>query len=364
MKSTNILILVLALMMIGVASAEVTLQTGPGYTGSVYTTGSIYVDSSPPGATAVLDGGVAYLFSPGTFTAVAPGMHNIILAKPGYQTTSTDVTVSVGETKNVIVTLDRVLNPGGISVSSNPRGVGLYVDGIYQGKTDQIVGNLAPGPHLVILSEAGYEPWSQMVSVAGGQVVSVTATLVAEVNPDHGDLQVSSTPTGASVFVNGNYKGFTPVDDSLDINDLAPGAYTLEVKKSGFQDYSTQVTIEAGKKVQVHAQLTPAPVTPATATAEIVSTPSGAEVYVNTVFLGITPLSFQNVTPGTYTVEIRMQGYTPYSTTGQVVGGQNIQISAALAPAVTPPTQAPVSPLLAVTGLTIAGLAIVLRKQR
>jgi hypothetical protein len=363
MKTTHVLILVLALVMIGGASAEVTLQTGPGYTGSVYTTGSIYVDSSPPGATAVLDGGVAYLFTPGTFTAVAPGMHNVILAKPGYQTISTDVTVSIGETRNVIVTLDRVLNPGGISVSSTPKGVGLFIDGIYQGKTDQIVGNLAPGPHLVSLSEAGYEPWSQMVSVASGQITTVTATLTAEVNPDTGDLQVTSTPTGASVFANGNYKGFTPVDDSLDINDLAPGAYTLEVKKSGFQDYSIQVTVDAGKKVQVHAQLTPAPVTPATATAEIVSSPSGAEVYVNTVFLGITPLSFQNVTPGTYTVEIRMQGYTPYSTTGQVIGGQNIQISAALAPAATPPTQAPVSPFLAVTGLTIAGLAIVLRKQ-
>jgi len=364
MKSTHILILVLALMTIGVASAEVTLQTGPGYTGSVYTTGSIYVDSSPPGATAVLDGGVAYLFTPGTFTAVAPGMHNVILAKPGYQTTSTDVTVSVGETGNVIVTLDRVLNPGGISVSSTPKGVGLFVDGIYLGKTDQIVGNLAPGPHLVVLAEAGYEPWSQMVPVAGGQVVSVTATLVAEVNPDHGDLQVSSTPTGASVFVNGNYKGFTPVDDSLDINDLAPGSYTLVVKKSGFQDYSTQVSIEAGKRVLEHAQLQSAPVTPDTATAEIVSNPSGAEVYVNTVFLGITPLSFQNVTPGTYTVEIRMQGYTPYSTTGQVVGGQNIQISAALAPAATPTTEAPISPLPAVAGLAVAALTVVLRKQR
>ncbi|MCG7855164.1 MAG: PEGA domain-containing protein, partial [Methanoregulaceae archaeon] len=178
-----------------------------------------------------------------------------------------------------------------------------------------------------------------------------------------GDLQVTSTPTGASVFVNGNYKGFTPVDDSLDINDLAPGTYTVVVKKSGFQDYSTQVTIEAGKKVQMHAQLQTAPVTPTTATAEIVSTPSGAEVYVNNVFLGITPLSFQNVTPGTYAVEIRMEGYTRYSTTGQVVGGQNIQISAALAPAATSPTPAPVSPLLAVTGLTVAALAVVLRKR-
>ncbi|NYT17937.1 MAG: PEGA domain-containing protein [Methanomicrobiales archaeon] len=364
MKNSHVLILVLALMMIGVASAEVTLQTGPGTTASVYTTGSIYVDSSPPGATAVLDGGVAYLFTPGTFTAVAPGTHNIIVAKPGYQTTLKDFSVAIGETSNVIVTLERVINPGGISVSSTPKGVGLFVDGISQGKTDQIVGNLAPGSHLVSLSEAGYEPWSQMVSVAAGQVTTLTATLTAEVNPDTGDLQVTSTPTGASVFVNGNYKGFTPVDDSLDINDLAPGTYTVVVKKSGFQDYSAQVSVEAGKLVQMHAQLQTAPVTPTTATAEIVSTPSGAEVYVNSVFLGITPLSFQNVTPGTYTVEIKMQGYTPYSTTGQVVGGQNIQISAALAPAAPPTTVAPVSPLLVVTGLSVAGLAVVLRKQR
>lgn len=364
MKSIYLPIFVLFLLMIGGASAEVTLQTAPGSTGSVYSTGSIYVDSFPPAATAVLDGGAEYLSTPGTFTALAPGMHNIILAKPGYQTAMKDVTVSIGETSNVIVTLETVINPGGISVSSTPRGVGLSIDGIYQGKTDQIVGRLAPGSHLVSLSEAGYEPWSQIVAVSGGQITTVTATLTAEVNPDTGDLQVTSTPTGASVFVNGNYKGFTPVDDSLDINDLAPGTYTLVVKKSGFEDYSTQVTLEAGKIVPVHAQLQTEPAPPATATAEIISTPSGAEVYVNNVFLGITPLSFQNVTPGAYTVELRMEGYTPYSTSGVVTGGQNIQIIAALAPAVTPPTQTPVSSLLAVTTLFIAALVILLRRQR
>jgi len=366
MKSRYVLVLALltAIVITGLTSAQVTIQSSAGETESVYTTGSIYVASTPSGASAVLDGGFGQLFTPGTFTGVLPGMHNIRITKPGYQPSSTDVDVSIGATQNVIETLSQVVVPGSISVSTNPKGVGLYVDDFYQGKTDQIVGNLAPGPHKVTVAEPGFLTWSEIVTVMGGSMTPLTVTLVPENNPPTGDLQVLSTPTGAVVYLDGDYKGFTPPDDHLDILDLAPGTYTIVLRKLGYQDYTTPITIQAGKIVQVSPLLQPVSQLPAVASADIVSTPSGAEVYVNSQYMGITPLSFQNVTPGNYTITLQLQGYTTFTTTGQALPGQSIHIIAALSPIATPTTTAPSTPLLVVIALGIVCLKGYFIKRR
>jgi hypothetical protein len=365
MKYMSILILalILALAITGCASAEVTAApkstSSTPQTGDSFTTGSINVVSTPPGSSATLDGGGDQLFTPGTFSSVPPGVHNVMITMPGYQPSTKVVTVSAGTTQNVNVDLVRVISPGSISLSTTPRGVGFYIDDIYQGKTNQIVGNLAAGLHKVGIYEAGYDTWENTVTVKSAEITQVTVTLVSEKNPDTGDLQVSSVPSGASVYLNGDFRGVTPLDDSLDIVNLAPGSYTVAVKKSGYQDYATTVSIQAGKNVQMNAALQPASQAPATASAQISSSPGGADVYVNNMYMGITPLSFQKVQSGTYTIEIRMEGYTPYTTTGQVIAGQNIQLSAALSsvPVAAPTKKAAADPFVLVMALGILCLA-------
>ena len=358
--------LVLLILMIGLASAQPSSQVDVSG-GTAYNSGSIYVDSTPPTASAILDGGIAQLITPGTFSGVSPGLHNVIITKPGFSPIANNVVVSTGTTQNVIVSMTPVANPGGLSISSTPQGAAFTIDDISQGKTNQVVGNLAPGPHKVTIAEAGYEIYTTTANVVAGQITDMSVTLVAEVNPPTGDLQVGSTPSGAAVFLNGDFKGNTPVDDTLDINDLAPGTYTVMMSRAGYEDYTKSVDVVAGAKTQISAVLQPSGQAPTTATAQISSTPSGAEAYVNNVFVGLTPLTFSNVAPGQYSIDIRLAGYNTFSTTGMVIAGQNIQVYAALsqaAPVTTPTTKAPVSPVLVVLALCIAGLAGVLVLRR
>ncbi|MCX6701493.1 MAG: PEGA domain-containing protein [Methanomicrobiales archaeon] len=330
--------------------------------------GNIYVGSSPQGATAVLDNGQDSLVTPGTFYNVAPGWHNVRVTMPGYQAYSnSNVQVTNGGTSNVFANLIQNVQTGSLSMSSTPNGAGLYVDGIYQGETNQIVGGLAVGPHTVNLKLAGYQTFSNTYGVNPQQTTYASVTLVPVQNPSTGDLLVTSSPSGAAVYLNGNYQGVTTQSGSpLDITDLTAATYTVILKKSGFVDYTTSVGIVGGQTAQVAATLQASGTQPAgTVNAEIMSSPEGADVYVNNIYKGMTPLNFQNVpldSAQSYTLTIKMDGYTPYTTTGKVTPGQSVQVNAALSPIATPTptTKAPLSPLCVVSALAISGGAVFL----
>lgn len=334
------LLVVLVTVVSCTAMAEMTIQASIETSPSVYKTGSIYVASTPSGASAALDGGARFLSTPGTFTGIDPGTHIVKVTRQGFFPKSSTVKVTAGSTENVIVTLDPVSNPGGLSISSEPRGASLYVDDRYMGKTNQVVGNLAPGTHAVRISEAGYVAWEKVMTVTGGTVTQVTAILEPEVSPLYGDILVASSPPGAAVYIDGDYRGLTIPDDLLDINDLSPGQHALVVVKPGYQDFSAPVSVKAGEIVQVLAPL--ASSYHGVASAEIASTPAGADVFVNSVYAGVTPLSFNEVPPGNYTVEITMEGFIPFYTSGQVARGQSIHVFASLSPLAVPqPVESP-----------------------
>jgi PEGA domain len=331
-------------------------------------TGNIYVNSNPAGASAILDNGYDQLTTPGTFNAVSTGWHNVEVSKSGYQIYSTSIEVKPGATSNVYATLVPNAQYGSISATSVPIGASLYVDTIYQGYTNQIVGNLAVGTHTVTMKKSGYKDFSQTATVYNAQTTSVSVTLSPVSSPTTGDLDVSSTPSGASVYLNGDYQGETRSSGPLYITSLVPGTYTVILKKSGYQDYTTTAKIVAGTTAQVAAVLQPASAKPTTASAEIYSQPSGADIYINNAYKGVTPLSLENVpidATKTYSIEIRMEGYKTYTDSGSISPGQTVVINAALTPLPQQTTKSPLSLIPIVGALVIMGLlSVVLMKKR
>jgi hypothetical protein len=335
----------------------------------VVQTGYITVTSNPSGASAVLDNGYDQLTTTGTFSNVATGWHNVQVSKSGYQTYSTSIEVKPGATSTVYATLTPNKQVGSISVSSNPVGASLYVDTIYQGYTNQIVGNLAAGTHTVLLKKSGYKDFTQSMTVNADQTVYMSAVLTPVSSPTTGDLEVSSSPSGASIYLNGAYQGETRSSGPFYITGLSPTTYTVVLKKGGYLDYTTATQIVAGSTAKVSAVLAPASGTPTTASADIYSDPSGADVYINNAYKGVTPLSFDNVqidAAKTYTVDIKLEGYKTYTSTGTISPGQNVVINAALSKLPAPtPTQSPLSPIPILGALCIVGLlSVVLMKKR
>ncbi len=310
--------------------------------------GSIVVTSSPSGALTTVDGGKGQI-TPWTYNGLPSGSHIVQVFLSGYTPYSQVVDVPPGGTARVDAVLAPLQNVGSIQVISSPGGADLYIDGIYRGVTATTVGNLIAGDHNVLLKLSGYRDYTETVTVTSGRVTIVKPNLIQNTQPVTGDLQVSSDPAGASIYLDNTFQGLTQPGSHTELTGITPGTHLLLLTRENYQEYSSTVQITQGQVTVIAASLTPSPAG-SNATLQIASDPEGADVFLDNRFSGITPVTLQSVSPGSYHVLIKLNGYSDHSTVVNLTSGQSALVSVALTPAVTP-TPTTGSPLaLAVCG--------------
>ncbi|HEX8027846.1 MAG TPA: PEGA domain-containing protein [Vicinamibacterales bacterium] len=162
-----------------------------------------------------------------------------------------------------------------------------------------------------------------------------------------GRLLVRSTPSGASVSVDGVAKGVTP----LALGDIEVGTRDVTIARRGFITESRRVQITKARPsrsldVRLAAAATPAaprPATPATlgkpapaaSTAttgglSVESRPAGATVTINGKPSGVTPLAINDLPPGEYRILMTMPGYRDFAASVRVVAGERARAAASL----------------------------------
>ena len=112
--------------------------------------------------------------------------------------------------------------PGTVVIDSTPSGSEVFIDGAPRGQTPLTV-PLPPGDHLLSLRRGTRAHTFALTVVAGGEV---TQTLDWGTFVETGALHVTSDPEGATVLVDGQERGATP----LDVTDLAVGSHTVAVR--------------------------------------------------------------------------------------------------------------------------------------
>ncbi len=230
--------------------------------------GYISVSSSPSGAGISIDGTYRGV-TPATITEY-PGTHRVLVQLAGYADYSQQVTVTADTTQFVTVTLAPVppVTAGSLLVISSPPVANVFLDGGYRGQTDSggslVVPNLAARSYRVEVSKSRYYDYTATVTVYQGQQAYLQATLVP-VSPTavptpppgpgaSGSLSVTSSPSGAQVFIDNVFRGYTPsVYDGLE-----PGMHIVTLKNPGYTDYQAQFQVSAGQTTNVAATMTPA----------------------------------------------------------------------------------------------------------
>jgi hypothetical protein len=329
-------------------------------------TGSIVVTSNPSGAVAYLDGR-SWQYTTATFTSVPAGAGHIVqVSLAGYQTYTTSVNVVPGMSVQVSAGLVPVPpQSGSLSITSEPNGADIYVDGQYRGPTPSIVPGLAPGSHTVRVHKAGYDEFISTVTVYAGQITRVPVTF-SPPPPGVGSLEVSSDPAGASLFLDGHYMGLTPAGDTYDLTSVTAGLHTVQLKLDDYQTYTQTVQVTAGRIITINARLSPVPPGPVkdtTGQIVVTSSPAGAEVLLDNVFRGISPLTLPDIPDGSHIVMVRMAGYTDQQQPVTVTGAAVTQVIVGLTEIVPTTTKAPAGVLAVLLGVFFVGAIVVLRRR-
>jgi TonB family protein len=153
---------------------------------------------------------------------------------------------------------------GVLRVDTEPPGAKVTVNGEDKGVSPVELAALPAGQYEVKVDLKGFEARQQTAPLDPTTPRAELSFTLQRILPTTGTVDILSTPFGAAVKVDGAGAGVTPVTGQR----LKPGEHKVELSRDGYHTFATTVTIEAGKKAKVDAQLvsvpkaTPAPTPP------------------------------------------------------------------------------------------------------
>ena len=209
--------------------------------------------------------------------------------------------VGIARVDKTRVIMDLKLKPafGSVSVSSQPQGAKVFLDGEDTGKvTPCTIGEIASGRCDIRLRLKDYAPASQSVTVTEGMTASVNVTLEAR----FAHVTINSLP-GAAIKVNG-----AEVGSGSYSNNMAEGIYDIEASLAGHRPVTKQIEVIVG--VPQTIELRP---TPIYGMLDVNSNPMGANITINGKSYGDTPTSIENLLVGDYDVVLTKPGYASVS---------------------------------------------------
>jgi hypothetical protein len=229
--------------------------------------------SNPPGAFVQVDGkSSSEWLTPFTMPDLTPGTHEVVFTKQGYSSETRKLEIGP---KNDSYNLDLVPVTTALSVTSDPPGASIEVDGRDTSKVTPAQIPVAEGDHKVVVHLDGYRNAQTLATVDRGQIFSFSPTLnpadarqAGNSNPvttrlgkiflggirgGKGMIDFVSNPPGARIFIQGRPMAFaTPAHVPI-----PEGDYRIEFRETGYKPIEENVHVEAGKGIRVAVTLEP-----------------------------------------------------------------------------------------------------------
>jgi eukaryotic-like serine/threonine-protein kinase len=185
--------------------------------------------------------------------------------------------------------------------------------------TAPLAQQVAPEPVTTAPPVVSVKPKYAATKTKGKSKIPAVAPMIVP-----GQLNVSSTPEGAQISVDGRNdpSWATPYN----MAGLTPGQHTIVVTKPGFSSETRNVEVASGSKSFLVVQLAQL-----SATLSAASTPAGASVFIDGKDTGkLTPVQFSVDKAGSHTFTFKKQGYLEETTTAILQVGQTIHLSPTL----------------------------------
>jgi cytochrome c-type biogenesis protein CcmH/NrfG len=151
-----------------------------------------------------------------------------------------------------------------------------------------------------------------------------------------GQLSIGSSPSGAAVFVEGQYAGVTPV-----LLDAPAGTYRVRVQRDGHRPREFAARVVDGLTTRRSVSLTAA--APARGELRVFTRPAGSALYLNGSPIGQAPAYVAGLKPGRYRLAAVHRGHKTAVRTIDIQPGLTSSVSMSLS-LVPPPPVAKAAP--------------------
>ena len=161
-----------------------------------------------------------------------------------------------------------------------------------------------------------------------------------------GRLVVRSTPAGANVTINGEWRGRTP----LSLDELTFGKYEVRVVSEGYRVERQEVALSAADAARTlsfrlarnpapaatrrpaPAQSAPREQTSFTGSVYVDSRPQGARIYIDGKDYGTTPVRIPSVPIGSHVIRLELPNHRAWSSSLRVTAGVEARVTGSLDP--------------------------------
>ena len=268
--------------------------------------GILLLRSEPSGCNITIDG-ISVGTTPRLVTTLPVlDTHHVILEKAGFRPSEFDVRFNG---RKPVVRIEKLLlDAGVIEITTDPAGAEVVVNGVPRGSSPVTVRDVPKGVAVVKVRKEGFEYEVRELRIAAGDTLALPIPLKGL----PGTLFLSSVPEGARFYVNDEFRGVAPIA----INNLRPGSYEVRAELGGYATMSETVEIGNGASPRREFRLSNI-----MGRIEVVTSPVGAQIYLDNRLLGVTrssdpnavrsdPFAIESVVEGEHAVTVKADGYT------------------------------------------------------
>jgi TonB family protein len=150
-----------------------------------------------------------------------------------------------------VATVEPVVTAGVMHVETSPPGATIFLDGESKGAAPVDVTGVALGAHQVRAELIGYDPKTESIELTAEAPESKLVLALATPPPQSATVDITSTPSGASISIDGKPAGTTPLSGV----SLKAGTHRFELRKEGFDPFMTSARVMGGKPRRIEATL-------------------------------------------------------------------------------------------------------------
>jgi hypothetical protein len=270
-------------------------------------TGLLLVHSTPPGAELTVND-VHRGTTPALITDLPPGAYRLKISKTGFLPRLLDATIDNRTPKRIHT--DLAADTATLTVKATPEGADISIDGMRLGTSPCTLQNIRTGNVSISIAAPGHRLFVETLSLQAGEHREIDIAL----KPEPSSLTVSTTPPGARIVINDQFRGRSPVK----ISNIAVGEYVIRTELEAHDPATRSVRIGLGSDL-----VEDIPLTANAGQVEITTEPAGVGVQLNGIPRGETQsepgktdkisaaFSIPLVLVGTHSLKLTKVGFYP-----------------------------------------------------